>query len=51
MFDCPEVLAAARRLLKLDGVDVAYDFEEVTYYHILLDNHEIVLANGVPAES
>lgn len=51
MFDCSEVLVAAKRLLQIDGVDVAYDLKAVSYYHILFDRHEVVLANGIPAES
>lgn len=51
MFDCPEVLVAAKRLLPIDGVEIANDLNEVTYFHVLFDSHEIILANGIPAES
>jgi Ca2+-binding RTX toxin-like protein len=51
MFDCAEVLIAAKQLLAIDGVDIANDFEDVTYFHILFDQHEIVFANGVHSES
>lgn len=51
MFDSPEVLVAAKHLLVIEGVDVAFYFETVTYFHILFDQHEIVFANGVGAES
>jgi Ca2+-binding RTX toxin-like protein len=51
MFDKTEVLVAAKQLLAIDGVDIAYDFEDVTYFHILFDQHEIVFANGCPSES
>ncbi len=51
MFDKKEVLVAAKQLLAIDGVDIAYDFEVVTYFHILFDQHEIVFANGCPSES
>ena len=51
MFNCPEVLVAAKRLLPIEGIEIAHDLKEITYYHILFDNHEVVLANGIPAES
>jgi Ca2+-binding RTX toxin-like protein len=51
MFDSTEVLIAAKQLLAIDGVDIANDFKDVTYFHILFDQHEIVYANGVPSES
>lgn len=51
MFGCREVLVPAKDLLALEGVDIASDCAELTYYHILFDKHEIVFANGVPSES
>jgi len=51
MFNSTEVLVAAKHLLAIEGVDIAYDLEEVTYFHILFDNHEIVYAGGIPSES
>jgi len=51
MFGEAEVLVAARKLTALDGVDVAWDCEPVRYIHIMFDQHEIVFANGMPAES
>lgn len=51
MFGQTEVLVAARKLTALDGVDVAWDQEPVTYIHLMFDQHEIVFANGMPAES
>lgn len=46
-----EVLVAAVQLLGMDGVEIAHDVEEVTYFHLLLDAHEIVFSNGIPSES
>lgn len=46
-----EVMLAAKFLLPLSGVEVATDLQEVEYFHILFDHHEIVLANGTPSES
>jgi hypothetical protein len=50
MFGSAEVLAAARHLLGVPGVEVL-DPPEVAYFHLLFDHHEIVFANGAPAES
>lgn len=51
MFDTTEVLVAAKHLLELDGIEVAEDLTGVEYVHFLLDQHEIVLAEGVETES
>ena len=51
MFDDDEVLVAAKQLVLLDGIDIVDDLEEVTYYHFLFDQHEIVFANGAETES
>ena len=46
-----EVLVAAVQLLGMEGIEIAHDVEEVTYFHLLFDAHEIVFSNGVPSES
>jgi hypothetical protein len=51
MFGEREVLLSARSLTELDGVDVVVDDAPVTYVHLMFDQHEIVFANGTPAES
>lgn len=51
MFGQNEVLISACKLLPLDGVDIVEDAQLVTYWHILFDRHEVVLANGAPSES
>jgi Ca2+-binding RTX toxin-like protein len=51
MFGNTEVLVSAKQLLGIEGIDVADDLEDVTYFHILFDQHEIIYANGVPSES
>jgi Ca2+-binding RTX toxin-like protein len=51
MFGNTEVLVPAKQLLAIDGVKIADDLDEVTYFHILFDQHELVYANGVPSES
>lgn len=50
MFGADEVLIAARQLVMLDGIDqVATD--QVEYFHLLFDEHEILLSNGAATES
>lgn len=49
-FDDTEVLIAAKHLTMIDGIDVA-DVEAVTYIHLLFDQHEVVLSNGMWTES
>lgn len=51
MFGVSDVLVAANKLTALPGIYVDEDVTEVTYYHVLLDTHEVVYAEGTPAES
>lgn len=51
MFGTEEVLVAAKHLLSLDGVEIANDVEDVEYFHLLFNQHEILIANGAEAES
>ncbi|HGG05133.1 MAG TPA: hypothetical protein ENK28_06715 [Aliiroseovarius sp.] len=51
MFGQDEVLVAAHHLLMLPGVAIDTRPHPVTYYHVLLETHEILLANGVRSES
>lgn len=51
MFGTDEVLVAAKQLLQIEGIDVAHDLPEVEYFHILFDQHEVVLSNGAETES
>ncbi|WP_240200307.1 Hint domain-containing protein [Paracoccus methylovorus] len=51
MFGASEVLVAAKQLLQLDGFDIATDVDEVTYFHMLFDRHEVVVSNGAETES
>ena len=46
-----KVLAAARHLLLVDSVSVVEDDAPVTYFHMLLDSHELPLSNGAATES
>ncbi len=51
MFGATEILAAAKQLLLVDGIDIASDLQTVTYVHFMFDAHEIVFANGAESES
>lgn len=51
MFGASEVLCAAKQLMEVDGIDIALDIEEVEYFHILFDWHEVVTSNGAETES
>lgn len=51
MFGTKEILVAAKKLLRLPGIEVATDFDEVHYFHFLFDQHEIVFSNGAATES
>lgn len=51
MFGTSEILVAAKHLLQLNGIEIAADLTEVTYVHFLLDQHQVVIANGAETES
>ncbi len=51
LFNTPEVLVPAGRLINGDTVFVDMAVRQVTYVHLLLDAHQIVWANGVETES
>ena len=51
MFGRAKVLVAAAKLLDLPGVFVEDDAPDVTYLHLLFDDHEIILAEGAETES
>ena len=46
-----QVLVPAHKLSELPGVSVVHTLGFVTYWHFLCDQHEIVMANGTPAET
>ncbi|MFG6083575.1 Hint domain-containing protein [Paracoccus litorisediminis] len=50
MFGTDEVLVAAKKLLGLPGV-TQENVSSVEYFHILLDRHEVVRANGAWTET
>lgn len=51
MFGVNEALICAKHLLVLDGVDYEPVSKSVLYYHVMLDQHGILIANGCEAES
>ncbi|SIT00961.1 Hint domain-containing protein [Paracoccus saliphilus] len=51
MFDQDEILVAAKHLANLPGIEVLCPEDGVTYWHMLFDNHELVLSNGTWTES
>jgi len=51
MFGRPDALVAAIRLTELPGVFVEPTHEDVEYFHLLFDRHEVVFAEGAPTES
>ncbi|NOE35750.1 Hint domain-containing protein [Ruegeria sp. HKCCD7318] len=51
MFGVPEVLVPAIKLTSLPGVYVDKTVQEVEYFHLLFDRHEIIFAEGAPSES
>lgn len=51
MFSTDEVLIAAKQLLQIDGVDVDNTVERVEYFHVMFDQHQIILSNGALTES
>ena len=51
MFDVAEVLIPAKALLALEGVCIELPKDDITYYHVMLESHEVLYANGILAES
>ncbi|WP_133485025.1 Hint domain-containing protein [Aliiroseovarius marinus] len=51
MFGDENALVAGIRLTELPGIYVDHDVHEAEYYHLVFDQHEIVIANGAYSES
>ncbi len=51
LFGAPEVLVAAKHLCSWPGIFIDRSEQPVEYLHILMDRHEILLADGALAES
>jgi hypothetical protein len=46
-----EAFVAAKKLLPLDGVELATAPIHIRYFHLLCDAHEIIFANDAPSET
>ncbi|XDA97393.1 Hint domain-containing protein [Sulfitobacter sp. LCG007] len=51
LFGAREVLVAAKSLCHLPGIAIVEPGDGIDYLHVLLDRHEILDAEGAPAES
>ena len=51
LFNCDEVLVAAKDLINGRSVACDMSLREVTYIHVLLAEHQVMWANGVETES
>lgn len=51
LFRTPEVLVAAKDLLNDHSIHVDHTMRQVTYHHLLLEDHQVLFANGVETES
>ncbi len=51
MFESNAVLIAAIKLTDLPGIDVDESVSDVTYWHLVLSQHEVIFANSAPSES
>ena len=51
LFNTAEVLVAAEDLINDHSITVDYTLREVTYIHVLLDQHNVIWANGLETES
>ena len=51
IFGTPQVLVAAIKLVDMPGIYIDTDVTAVTYFHLLFDAHEVILAEGAPTES
>lgn len=51
MFGADSVLISAIKLTELPGIYVDESIEAVEYFHLLFDQHEVIVAEGTPSES
>ncbi|WP_299751711.1 Hint domain-containing protein [uncultured Tateyamaria sp.] len=51
MFASSQVLVPAKALISIDGIEIGTVSSALTYFHIALPQHSILLANGAPSES
>ncbi|WP_120499279.1 Hint domain-containing protein [Roseovarius sp. EL26] len=51
IFGTNEVLIPAVKLINVEGIKIADDIQEIEYFHILFDQHQIIYSNGALTES
>lgn len=51
MFGETEVLISAIKLTELPGISVVQSMNDVEYFHLVFDKHEVIYAEGSPTES
>lgn len=51
MFGTDVALVAAIKLTELPGIYIDEEIEEVTYWQLVLSQHEVIFANSAPSES
>jgi hypothetical protein len=51
MFDAPEILVAAKKLVCASGIEIAPPGATFRFHHLALDEHEILEADGSETES
>ncbi len=51
LFGTEEVLTSAKSLCRWPGIEIVEPTDDLRYFHILLDRHEILISEGAPAES
>lgn len=50
-FDSDAVFLSAKKLTEMPGIFSDHQVTEVEYFHIVLDEHEVIFAEGAPTES
>ena len=50
LFNCDEVLVAAKHLTVMEGVDIV-QADSISYIHLMFDHHEVILGDGTWTES
>jgi hypothetical protein len=51
MFGASAALIAAKRLTTLPGIYQMTDVTQIEYFHVITENHEVLMSEGVPSES
>ena len=46
-----EIFVAAKDLIGVPGIEIAIDLTEITYWHFICDQHQVVFAEGAASES